>query len=78
MRASGLGTSTRSRPLGDAAALDRLVFVDPETGFDTIWKVLPEYWGDAPHPTLTGIGVTWLYGFQFEIKVIAKLPEASD
>jgi hypothetical protein len=21
--------------------------------------------------------VTWLYGFQFEIKVIAKLPEAS-
>jgi hypothetical protein len=25
---------------------------------------------------LTGIGVTWLYGFQFEIKVIAKLPEA--
>ncbi|MDP3250240.1 MAG: RidA family protein, partial [Polaromonas sp.] len=30
---------------------------------------------DAPHPTLTGVGVTWLYGFQFEIKVIAKLPE---
>ena len=27
--------------------------------------------------TLTGIGVTWLYGFDFEIKVIAKLPEAS-
>jgi len=26
---------------------------------------------------LTGIGVTWLYGFDFEIKVIAKLPEAS-
>jgi hypothetical protein len=22
------------------------------------------------------VGVTWLYGFQFEIKVIAKLPEA--
>ena len=36
-----------------------------------------EYWGDAPHPTRTAIGVTWLYGFQFEIKVIAKLPEAS-
>ena len=34
-------------------------------------------WGEAPHPTLTGIGVTWLYGFQFEIKVIAKLPEAA-
>ncbi|MEX7608251.1 RidA family protein, partial [Enterobacter asburiae] len=22
----------------------------------------------------TGIGVTWLYGFQFEIKVIARMP----
>ncbi|AYN96561.1 RidA family protein [Pseudomonas sp. LTJR-52] len=57
--------------------IDVMVFiVDPETHFDTIWKVLPEYWGEAPYPTLTGIGVTWLYGFQFEIKVIAKLPEA--
>ncbi|RRW39501.1 RidA family protein [Pseudomonas luteola] len=57
--------------------IDVTVFiVDPETRFDTIWKVLPEYWGEAPYPTLTGIGVTWLYGFQFEIKIIAKLPEA--
>lgn len=56
--------------------IDVTVFiVDPETHFDTIWKVLPEYWGEAPYPTLTGIGVTWLYGFQFEIKVIAKLPD---
>jgi hypothetical protein len=37
--------------------------------------VVPEFWGEAPYPTLTGIGVTWLYGFQFEIKVIAKLPD---
>jgi enamine deaminase RidA (YjgF/YER057c/UK114 family) len=56
--------------------VDVTVFiVDPESNFDTVWKVLPAYWGSAPHPTLTGIGVTWLYGFQFEIKVIAKLPE---
>jgi len=53
-----------------------LFVVDPEANFETIWKVVPEYWGAAPHQTLTGIGVTWLYGFQFEIKVIAKLPEA--
>ncbi|MBA3324692.1 MAG: RidA family protein [Rhodobacteraceae bacterium] len=52
--------------------------VDPEENFETIWTVAQEYWGDAPHPTLTGVGVTWLYGFKFEIKVIAKLPEASD
>ena len=57
--------------------VDVTVFVvDPETNFETIWQVVPQYWGDAPHPTLTGVGVTWLYGFDFEIKVIARLPEA--
>lgn len=56
--------------------IDVTVFVvDPEKNLDTVWKVLPDYWGQAPHPTLTGIGVTWLYGFQFEIKVIAKVGE---
>ena len=50
-------------------------FVDPETNFERGFAVLQDYWGEAPFPTLTGIGVTWLYGFQFEIKVIAKLPE---
>lgn len=59
--------------------VDVTVFiVDPETHFETIWKVVPEFWGNAPHPTLTGIGVTWLYGFQFEIKVIARLPDVSN
>ncbi len=53
-----------------------LFVVDPSKNFETIWKIVPEYWGNAPHPTLTGIGVTWLYGFDFEIKVIARLPEA--
>ena len=48
--------------------------VDPEANFETVWGIVPEYWGQAPYPALTGIGVTWLYGFQFEIKVIAKLP----
>ena len=57
--------------------VDVTVFVvDPEANFETIWKIVPEYWGQAPHPTLTGVGVTWLYSFQFEIKVIAKLPDA--
>jgi enamine deaminase RidA (YjgF/YER057c/UK114 family) len=56
--------------------VDVTVFmVDPEDKFETIWKVVPEYWGAAPHPTLTAVGVTWLYGFQFEIKVIARLPQ---
>ena len=56
--------------------IDVTVFlVDPERTFAKVWPiVVGEYWGAAPHPTLTGIGVTWLYGFDFEIKVVAKLP----
>lgn len=57
--------------------VDVTVFiVDPERTFQSIWGIVGEYWGQAPYPTLTGIGVTWLFGFQFEIKVIAKLPQA--
>lgn len=56
--------------------VDVTVFiVDPQSKFDTIWPVVQEFWGEPPHPTLTGVGVTWLYGFDFEIKVIAKLPQ---
>lgn len=51
-----------------------LYLVNPENHLDTLWKVLPDYWGPAPYPALTGVGVTWLYGFQFEIKVIAQIP----
>lgn len=55
--------------------IDVTVFmVDPETHFERAWAVAAEYWGEAPYPTATVIGVTWLAGFQFEIKVIAKLP----
>lgn len=58
-----------------ADVVDVTVFlIDPETTLDVVWKVLPDYWGPAPWPTLTGVGVSWLYGFRFEIKVIARLP----
>ena len=55
--------------------IDVTVFmVDPHTHFERAWAVAAEFWGQAPYPTATAIGVTWLSGFQFEIKVIAKLP----
>jgi enamine deaminase RidA (YjgF/YER057c/UK114 family) len=58
--------------------IDVTVFmVDPESIFERVWSVVPEFWGNAPHPTVTAVGVTWLYGFQFEIKVIARLPGSS-
>ncbi len=56
--------------------VDTTIFmVDPHSRFETIWEVAADYWGEAPYSTATAIGVTWLAGFDFEIKVIAKLPE---
>ncbi len=58
--------------------IDVTVFmVDPATHFERAWAVAAEYWGKAPYPTATAVGVTWLSGFQFEIKAIAKLPEGA-
>lgn len=60
--------------------IDVTVFiVDPDPSkVEKIWKHVPEYWGEAPYPTVTAVGVTWLSGFEFEIKVIAKLPEPAE
>lgn len=56
--------------------VDVTVFiVDPQAKFEQIWSVVQDYWGVAPYPTVTAVGVTWLYGFDFEIKVVARLPE---
>ncbi|WP_462382564.1 RidA family protein [Pseudomonas sp. Marseille-QA0892] len=56
--------------------VDVTVFlVDPESIFERVWQVVPGYWGEAPFPNITCVGVTWLYGFQFEIKVVAKVPQ---
>jgi enamine deaminase RidA (YjgF/YER057c/UK114 family) len=58
--------------------IDVTVFmVNPESHFERAWAVAADYWGEAPYPTATAVGVTWLSGFQFEIKVVAKLPEVA-
>lgn len=58
-----------------ADVVDVTVFiVDPQARFERIWAVAQESWGEAPYPTVTAVGVTWLYGFDFEIKVVAQLP----
>ena len=51
--------------------------VDPEIMLPIAFAVRDEFWGEPPYPTLTAIGATWLYGFHFELKVIAKLPSES-
>lgn len=50
---------------------------DPEKQFETIMKVKSEIFPAQPYPNWTAIGVNWLAGFDFEIKVIARIPPAS-
>jgi enamine deaminase RidA (YjgF/YER057c/UK114 family) len=47
---------------------------DPETQFATIMPVKNRFFPTAPYPTWTAVGVNWLAGFDFEIKVIARIP----
>ena len=55
--------------------VDVTVFmIDPANRFEQAWTIGPDYWGEAPFPNATVVGVTWLAGFDFEIKVAAKLP----
>lgn len=47
---------------------------DPEHQFDTVLAVKDRIFPAAPYPTWTAVGVNWLAGFDFEIKVIARIP----
>lgn len=47
---------------------------DPENQLDTIMKVKQTVFSAAPYPNWTALGVNWLAGFDFEIKVIARIP----
>lgn len=47
---------------------------DPEKQFETIMPVKNRFFLAPPHPTWTAIGVNWLAGFDFEIKVVAHVP----
>ncbi|AQR61880.1 hypothetical protein BZG35_09625 [Brevundimonas sp. LM2] len=48
---------------------------DPEAQLDTVIAVRTELLGAPPYPNWTAIGTTWLAGFDFEIKVIARVPD---
>lgn len=59
--------------------LDDLVDVttfhtDPQAQFEAFMAVKNEVFPKAPYPNWTAIGVNWLAGFDFEIKVIARIP----
>lgn len=48
---------------------------DPENQFPAIMQVKQTLFPKPPYPNWTAVGVTWLAGFDFEIKVIARIPE---
>jgi enamine deaminase RidA (YjgF/YER057c/UK114 family) len=48
---------------------------DPAAQWDAVTAVRTKVFGDQPYPNWTAVGVNWLAGFDFEIKVIARLPE---
>ncbi|BAQ43769.1 MULTISPECIES: RidA family protein [Methylobacterium] len=47
---------------------------DPEAQFDAVMRVRDRVIGAPPYPNWTAVGVTWLAGFAFEIKAIARIP----
>ncbi|MEG9269294.1 RidA family protein [Qipengyuania sp. Mu-71] len=51
---------------------------DPERQFDAIMKVRRRHFRDPPYPNWTAVGVNWLAGFDFEIKVVARIPATPD
>ncbi|MGP9688040.1 RidA family protein [Psychrobacter sp. AOP22-C1-C5] len=51
---------------------------DPENQLDAMMKVKDSVFKEPPYPSWTAVGVTWLAGFDFEIKVIARLPSETN
>ncbi|MCU5782839.1 hypothetical protein MA04_02139 [Alcanivorax balearicus MACL04] len=49
---------------------------DPEAQWQAINEVRLAVVGEPPYPNWTAVGVNWLAGFDFEIKVIARLPRS--
>ena len=47
---------------------------DPEAQFPTIMSLKEEVFATKPYPNWTAVGVNWLAGFAFEIKVVARIP----
>jgi enamine deaminase RidA (YjgF/YER057c/UK114 family) len=48
---------------------------NPDAQFAAVMAIREGMIGAPPYPTWTAVGVTWLAGFDFEIKVIARIPQ---
>jgi enamine deaminase RidA (YjgF/YER057c/UK114 family) len=71
-----LAATLEAAGCGFADIVDVTTFhTDPEAQLETVMAVREKAIGDAPYPNWTAVGVTWLAGFDFEIKVIARIPQ---
>ncbi|RVJ74897.1 RidA family protein [Sinorhizobium medicae] len=50
---------------------------NPDEQIETVLPVRAEEIGAPPYPNWTAVGVNWLAGFDFEIKVIARIPSTT-
>jgi enamine deaminase RidA (YjgF/YER057c/UK114 family) len=50
---------------------------DPANQFDVIMAAKEKAFPQKPYPNWTAVGVNWLAGFDFEIKVIARIPQSN-
>ena len=48
---------------------------DPQNQFESIMAVKQQMFPSAPYPNWTAVGVTWLSGFDFEIKGGPGIPQ---
>jgi enamine deaminase RidA (YjgF/YER057c/UK114 family) len=72
-------TNLQATLLAGGCGLDDIVDVttfhtDPENQFAAVMAIKSEVFAVAPYPNWTAVGVNWLAGFDFEIKVIARIP----
>lgn len=51
-----------------------MFLIDPEASLGHVIEVMEKTFLEPP-PNVTAVGVNWLAGFQFEIKVIARIPK---
>ncbi len=52
-----------------------MFLVDPEASMSHVIEAMREAFPREPFANVTAVGVHWLAGFQFEIKVIARIPQ---
>ncbi len=52
-----------------------MFLIDPEASMGLMIEAMRNAFPREPFPNVTAVGVNWLAGFQFEVKIIARVPK---